>query len=460
MLYEACLEGFKLLYEEVGFFDVTEEMIFFTKEGHVRVWMNPNLSKHQPNYEPAPGSININYTLEIQGSQAEMIATLIHLIEANADSHDPQPRFKEHLQDKGILDRLSFYKAIEEFHKYCEEQQMVVGSTMTSIQELFNDEEELGSESQSDMIEESNVMHLAGSSHPSNHQTLGHSQYRGGFNRSLGESRTSHNSQLGSRHDPIHQVPFQHSFALEHSQHPPPPPIHQTALPPRPNNPFSRPPLPPDASRKGLIEGPTSHTITPPVAPEHLTKYRSLEKNPFSHFPPSVQASRPVVFRYNDNQSPMRPLINQQPSQLVMPTPQPSPLPPRHIFNHSPAVISSAHKMPPSIPESASKTPPPSPLPRPIAAVQETSVRKHLEVPREGGAEEQKRKESIIEQLHSPVLLQTEQKITSRGQISPTRTTTTYHSNINYYSPEEAFTLDSEIAEDMVKYLGLNPNLL
>ena len=32
-------------------------------------------------------------------------------------------------------------------------------------------------------------------------------------------------------------------------------------------------------------------------------------------------------------------------------------------------------------------------------------------------------------------------------------------SDISYYSPEEAFTLDSEIAEDMVKYLGLNPNL-
>ena len=78
----------------------------------MRVWMHPNLSKHHPNYDSASGAININHTLEIQGSQAEMIVTLINLIEANADSHDPQPRFKEYLEDKGILDRLSFYKAI------------------------------------------------------------------------------------------------------------------------------------------------------------------------------------------------------------------------------------------------------------------------------------------------------------------------------------------------------------
>ncbi len=49
-LYKACLTGFKILHERVGVFEITEEMIFFDQEGRVKVWMNPNLSKFQPNY--------------------------------------------------------------------------------------------------------------------------------------------------------------------------------------------------------------------------------------------------------------------------------------------------------------------------------------------------------------------------------------------------------------------------
>ena len=40
------------LYEKYGPFEVTEEMIFFDLEGRVQLWINPNLSKYLPNYEP------------------------------------------------------------------------------------------------------------------------------------------------------------------------------------------------------------------------------------------------------------------------------------------------------------------------------------------------------------------------------------------------------------------------
>jgi len=58
-------------------------MIFFTQMGKVKVWMNPNLSKHHPNYDPTANN-NIDY-IENQGSQSEMLRNLINLIEDNTD---------------------------------------------------------------------------------------------------------------------------------------------------------------------------------------------------------------------------------------------------------------------------------------------------------------------------------------------------------------------------------------
>jgi hypothetical protein len=49
-MYRATLNGFKNLYEKVGYFDIVEEMIFITKRGEVKVWMNANLAKNYPNY--------------------------------------------------------------------------------------------------------------------------------------------------------------------------------------------------------------------------------------------------------------------------------------------------------------------------------------------------------------------------------------------------------------------------
>ena len=66
-LLQACLSGFKILYEKVGVFEINEEMIFFDEYGHVKVWMNPNLSSFQPNYQPQYYN-NLEYN-ESQGSQ-------------------------------------------------------------------------------------------------------------------------------------------------------------------------------------------------------------------------------------------------------------------------------------------------------------------------------------------------------------------------------------------------------
>lgn len=45
--------------------------------------MNPNLSKHHPNYDPTANN-NID-NIENQGSQSEMLRNLINLIEDNTD---------------------------------------------------------------------------------------------------------------------------------------------------------------------------------------------------------------------------------------------------------------------------------------------------------------------------------------------------------------------------------------
>ena len=55
-MYKATLNGFKVLYEKVGYFDIVEEMIFITRRGEVKVWMNANLAKNYPNYDKNSGN--------------------------------------------------------------------------------------------------------------------------------------------------------------------------------------------------------------------------------------------------------------------------------------------------------------------------------------------------------------------------------------------------------------------
>lgn len=53
-------------------------MIFIGKNGKVKVWLHPNLSKNQPYLIPTS-------LQEPHGSQAEMIVKLLDIIEENTD---------------------------------------------------------------------------------------------------------------------------------------------------------------------------------------------------------------------------------------------------------------------------------------------------------------------------------------------------------------------------------------
>jgi len=69
-----------------------------------------------------------------------MLKTLISLIESNTDSHviSNIPHFIEYLKDRGLIERLSFYKAIDEFQQYCEENRLTRNRYMKSIYELYH----------------------------------------------------------------------------------------------------------------------------------------------------------------------------------------------------------------------------------------------------------------------------------------------------------------------------------
>ena len=135
-LIQATLNGFKALYEKVGYFDISEEMIFITCRGKVRVWMNPNLAKNHPYYVP-----RIYESNQLHGSQSEMIVNLINIIEENTDIQNSiKIHFKQYLINKGIFDRLSFYKAIDEFQVYCIENRLAVNDYMRSIFELYHED--------------------------------------------------------------------------------------------------------------------------------------------------------------------------------------------------------------------------------------------------------------------------------------------------------------------------------
>jgi hypothetical protein len=88
-------------------------MVFFDQQGQAYVWMNPNLAKQEPNYDPAQE--NSFDSTDGQGSQSEMLKTLITLIEQNTDSTATTNTvsFRSYLEDRGLFDRLSFHKALE-----------------------------------------------------------------------------------------------------------------------------------------------------------------------------------------------------------------------------------------------------------------------------------------------------------------------------------------------------------
>lgn len=57
-------------------------------------------------------------------------------------SSDRPIHFREYLKNKGVIDRLYFYKAIDEFHMYIEEYGLSISKYMKSIYDLFHHDEE------------------------------------------------------------------------------------------------------------------------------------------------------------------------------------------------------------------------------------------------------------------------------------------------------------------------------
>lgn len=45
-IMECCMLGFEKLYRESGYFQVMEEHIGIDQQGHVRVWLNADVSKN------------------------------------------------------------------------------------------------------------------------------------------------------------------------------------------------------------------------------------------------------------------------------------------------------------------------------------------------------------------------------------------------------------------------------
>ena len=129
-LTKACLLGFKKLYEKYGFFEVTEDMIFFDQKGKVKVWICADLSKFIPNLEPE--YYNNLYVGQIKQSQTEMINNLINVIEKNVNLNEEERRFsfKDYLKQHNILDRLSFSKALKYFDSYIADERLHVEDKM------------------------------------------------------------------------------------------------------------------------------------------------------------------------------------------------------------------------------------------------------------------------------------------------------------------------------------------
>jgi len=71
-----------------------------------------------------------------------MIINLLSIIENNIDDQANKIiHFKHFLVNRGTLERLSFYKALEEFRNYCLENRLCVPKFMVSIKELYEEDD-------------------------------------------------------------------------------------------------------------------------------------------------------------------------------------------------------------------------------------------------------------------------------------------------------------------------------
>lgn len=75
-----ALDGFHKLFQEVGYFRIEEDLICMDKDGRVKVWLNPDLSKCHPMGSPF-GDPSHNHKSE--RLETQMVDEIISIIETN-----------------------------------------------------------------------------------------------------------------------------------------------------------------------------------------------------------------------------------------------------------------------------------------------------------------------------------------------------------------------------------------
>lgn len=76
-VYSQCLKGFAELYDTVGYFVITEQMVGINTEGVVKVWLNRNFGRLQP--EP----------VYVSGTQRQMVLRCIKVVNNSTSKHLP-----------------------------------------------------------------------------------------------------------------------------------------------------------------------------------------------------------------------------------------------------------------------------------------------------------------------------------------------------------------------------------
>lgn len=71
----SMLEGYNKLYENISYFHIEENQVCVDMDGHVKVWINADLSKNYPCY--GDDGMNLSY--------CDMVEEIIRIVTENTD---------------------------------------------------------------------------------------------------------------------------------------------------------------------------------------------------------------------------------------------------------------------------------------------------------------------------------------------------------------------------------------
>jgi hypothetical protein len=95
-----ALRYFKILYDRLGYFEITEGMFCFNYKGELRVWINDNLSANHPKvrHEFIQRAITSNDLSHISESENQMIHRIFECVERYSDGGRLPANFTEPLK--------------------------------------------------------------------------------------------------------------------------------------------------------------------------------------------------------------------------------------------------------------------------------------------------------------------------------------------------------------------------